>query len=299
MNTEKLHSSYITGTCIDETFGKYRMSCKVGTYCLFGFDQVSNQRHQHDCYELCVVIEGKGNFLYGNTVHKLQKGDVIMAEPGVGHEIQADAKENLLLVYIFIEIKDNHRTAAGKSYGEKCIDGFLKGHGQKTSQEHLLAYLEFIEAYNSPKRKIHFGTYEALKNLVLESLVSLSDNSGSPPVEIAKNILENSLDYIDANLHKKMLVKDIAANCCTTPRNLEYLFRKHIGKTVVGYMNEKKMALACHYLDMYFSITDTANFVGIGSSSQFSTLFKKYKAISPKQYQLAGIAGIKSMGRRL
>lgn len=299
MDTEKFHSSYVTGICIDETLGKYHLSCKVGTYCLFGFEQASNQRHHHDCYELCIILEGKGSFLYGSTVHKLKKGDIIIAEPGVGHEIQAGKQEDLLLLYIFVEINVNHRAAAGKSYGERVIDGFLKGHGQKASQEQLLAYLDFIEAYNTPKKKFHYGTYEALKNLVLESVAALSDSIGSSQVDIAKNILESALDYIDANLHKRTLVRDIAAFCCTSTRNLEHLFRKHIGKTVTDYVNEKKIALACHYLDMYFNVTDTANFVGVGNPSHFCTLFKKYRSISPKQYQLTRVPDVKGMGRRL
>lgn len=299
MDTKSLHSSYVTGFRIDEALGRYRLSCKVGTYCLFGYEQVSNQRHRHDCYELCIIMDGKGSFIYNDTEYRLQKGDIIIADPGVGHEIQANMQENLLLLYIFLEINGNRRTAAGKTYGEICVEGFLRGHRPKVSQEQLLAYLTFIEAYNSPKRKMDFGTYEALKNLVIECLGHLSENSGSHREETVKNIVEHSLDYIDANLHKRIPVSDVAADCCTTPRNLEYLFRKHLGKTVVGYINEKKIDLACHYLSMYFNITDAANMVGISNPSHFSALFKKYRFMSPRQYQNTCSLDRKGMGRRI
>ncbi|HEY5584303.1 MAG TPA: AraC family transcriptional regulator [Ruminiclostridium sp.] len=299
MDTNSLHSDYITGKCIDESFGKYRLSCKVGSYCVFGYDQVSNQRHHHSCYELCMVISGKGSFFYCETVYKIQEGDIIIAEPDVLHEIQANAQENLVLIYIFIEINYDRRATALKSFGDKCIEGFLEGHSHKTYQPHLLAYMNFIEEYNSPKKKWHFGTYEALKNLVLESLASLSIINKSLDVEVVKNIIENSLDYIDANLNKKILVKDVAANLCTTQRNLEYLFKKHLKKTVVGYINEKKMDLACHYLNMFFNISDTASMVGVNNASQFSTLFKKHKMVSPQVYQQTNLIDKKGMGRRI
>jgi AraC family transcriptional regulator, transcriptional activator of pobA len=299
MDIENLHSDYISGMRIDESFGKYRLSCKAGTYCVFGFEQISNQRHQHNCYEMCIIISGEGSYFYNNTVYRIQRGDIIIAEPEIQHEIQANIQESLLLLYIFIEIKCNSSAAKVKTFGDQCIEGFLNGHVQKTVQEQLLAYITFIEAYNSPRKKYHFGTYEALKNLILESLLSLSNKSKSQDTPVVKNIIENSMDYIDANLHKRILVKDIAANSCTTGRNLEYLFRKHLNKTVVGYINEKKIELACHYLNMYFNISDTASMVGINNLSQFSSLFRKYKTVSPKQYQQINLTDKMGMGRRI
>ena len=114
-----------------------------------------------------------------------------------------------------------------------------------------------------------------------------------------KNIIEYALDFIDANLQKKILVKEVAVNACTTTRNLEYLFKKNLNKTVVGYINEKKMELACHYLTMYFNISDTASMVGVNNASQFSVLFKKYKKITPKAYQQTHLIDKKGMGRRI
>ncbi|MHB1453806.1 MAG: helix-turn-helix domain-containing protein [Saccharofermentanales bacterium] len=301
-----LHSEYITGRRIDESFGRYRLSCKVGSYSVFGYDQISNQRHRHDCYELCLVISGKGSYLYNDAICPIQEGDLIIAEPDLHHEIQAGQRENtalptenLVLLYIFITISENARLARAESFGDRCIAGFLRGHNRKASQIHLLSYIRFIESYNSPNKKNPYGTSEALKNLILESLAALSANSNAPAEEIVKNIFENALDYIDANLHTKILVSEIAADSCTTVRNLEYLFHKNLGKTVVGYINEKKTDLACHYLSMYFNVTDTAEMVGIHNVSQFSTMFKKSRQISPQEYQKMILGDKKGMGRRI
>lgn len=299
MNIENLHSSYITGLRIDESFGKYRISCKVGSYCAFGFDQVSNQRHLHDCYEMCVILGGSGRFVYNGIDYSLQKGDIIVSDPGVNHEIITTPAEELFLLYLFIEIKNNNRVTIVKSFGDKCVESFLREHVQKIPQEHLLAYLYFIENYNSPKRKFHYGTYEAIRNLVLESLKALSNSAGENEPDSIKNIMEESLDYIDANLHKKILVREVAANCCTTRRNLEYLFSRQLKKTIIGYINEKKIELACHYLQMYFTVSDAANMVGISNPSQFSVLFKKYTSCSPRQYQKTHVTDGKGMGRRI
>lgn len=299
MNINALHSEYITGKRIDESFGEYRLSCKVGSYCVFGYDQISNQRHHHDCYELCVILSGTGIYFYGDEVYKIKEGDLLIAEPEVKHEIQASSKENLVLLYIFITIFNNSRPARIDTYGDHCIESFLRGHNVQIPQSRLLAYIGFIEEYNAPGKKIHYGTYEAIKNLILESLLSLSTNANPQKEEVVKNILENALDYIDTNLYTKIRVSEVASNSCTTQRNLEYLFKKQLKTTVVGYINEKKSDLACHYLSMYFNITDTAEMVGINNVSQFSAMFKKYKKISPQEYQKSIPGDKKGIGRRI
>jgi len=295
----KPHSNYVTGKRIDACFGKYRLVAKVGSYCEFGYDQVSNQRHHHDCYELCIVISGKGSYFYEGFQNRLQQGDIIIADPGVEHEIQASAKDNLTLLYIFISIDTNMRPTSTGSFGEACIDGFLRGHHKQVSKIHLLSYIQFLESYNSSNSANQFGTYEALKNLVLECLDSLSLTSNIPSEDSFGNVFEKALDYIDSNLHTRISASDVAAYSCTTLRNLEYIFKKQLQKTVVGYINEKKTELSCHYLSMGFSVSNAAEKVGILNPSQFSTMFKKMKKISPRQYRETFINGSKGMGRRL
>jgi AraC family transcriptional regulator, transcriptional activator of pobA len=294
-----LHSEYIRGQRIDESFGKYRLSCKVGSYCVFGYDQQSNQRHHHDCYELCIVVSGKGSYVIEDYVLSIAEGDLLIAEPETTHEIRANSLENLMLLYIFITITENPRPVVGDSYGDRCIAGFLHHHDRITSQKHLLSYLQFIESYNATGRKNTYGTLEALRNLVLESLAGLSSGTNTLPQDPIKNIIESALDYIDANLHTRIRIREVAQSSCTTPRNLEYLFRKNLGKTVVGYINEKKTDLACHYLSMFFSVTDTAEMVGIRNASQFCTMFKKYRGISPTQFQRSALQDRNGMGRRI
>ncbi len=299
INTGQLHSEYIKGIRIDESFGRYRLSCKVGTYCVFGYDQISNQIHNHDCYELCIILSGTGTYNYNETIYNIHEGDIIIAQPNIAHEILASQKENLVLLYIFITIEENERSAKTVSYEDICIGGFIDSHNIISSQRQLLAYIDFIEMYNSPQKKYHQGTQEAIKNLVIESLALLSKTAKAPKIEIVKNILENALDYIDQNLHNRIKVDDVAANSCTTVRNLEYLFKKQLEKTVVGYINEKKADLACHYLQMFFNVSDTAEMVGISNVSQFSRMFKKYKKMSPQAFQKTTTVGTRGMGRRI
>ncbi|MFT3850201.1 MAG: AraC family transcriptional regulator [Propionivibrio sp.] len=296
---KQLHADYVTGKRIDTCFGKFRLVSKIGSYCEFGYDQISNQRHHHDCYELCIVVSGKGSYFYDNSLNGIKEGDIIIADPGVRHEIQASAKDNLILLYIFISIDIIARPANTGSFGEACIEGFLRGHQRQVSRTHLLSYIQFLENYNASSNASQFGTYESLKNLVLECLDALSLTSNTPAQDSVGNVFEKALDYIDSNLHTRISASGVAAYSCTTLRNLEYIFRKQLQKTIIRYIKEKKAELACHYLSIGFSVSDAAEMVGIFNLSQFSTMFKTIKNVSPKEYRDMFVNDRQGMGRRL
>lgn len=286
---------------IEESFGKYSISCRVGAFCNFDINQISNQLHNHNCYELCIVTSGSGIFFYDEKKVKLQQGDVFIVDPYIVHEIQTNSHQTLQLIYFFIDIKINELSTP-KSPEDQMMHSFLSRHKVLvSSQMHLLSYFIFIDSYNSIKKSRGFGIYHSIKNLILESLDSLSNKTEnlSKSLIFSSSTLESALDYIDNNLNKKILVNEIANHCRSSERNLQYLFKKHLNKTIVEYVSERKINLASHYLMRQFSVQSTANLVGINDCAQFTKLFKKYKAISPKKYQLLHAPKENGFGRRL
>lgn len=299
MNVKEFHSSFVTGMKIRESFGRYELLCKAGDICAFGFEQISNQVHIHDCYELCVITSGSGKFIHNDEEFFIKEGDVIIADKGVPHEVQSVNMQDMRLLYIFIEISVNNSLVLTKTMEDNLIHGFMTKHYPVASSFHyILLYLDFIENYNMQKPGRHFGTYQALKNLVLESLAALSSNVPLLNTQVAsQNSLERALDYIDANLHKKISVMDIVTETHVSQRNLEYLFKKKLGSTIIGYVNERKVHRACHYLEMCFNISDTGRLVGVPDLIQFSRLFSKHKGMSPSKYQMMHGTGKNQVGR--
>ena len=299
MELSNPRSELIEGLRIEESFGRHRFACKVGGYIVFGQEQASNQVHRHGCHELCLIVEGCGRFVRDGESHLLRQGDLILADPGIVHEIQADPLERLLLLYLFIEITTDPRIPVSGSFGDRCLDGFLAGHREKATDVRLLSYLSFIEAYNTPRRSQRYGTREAVRNLVLESLQLLGDHPDGGMIEPSGSLLEKALDYVDANLHLALCVRDVAIHCSTTQRNLEYLFRRHLDTTVLGHVHVKKAALACHYLGRQFSVAETASMVGIPSPPQFSAMFSRIMHMPPSQYRREHREEGIGIGRRL
>lgn len=294
------NSIYINGMQIEENFGKYSISCKVGNLCNFDINQVSNQPHFHNCYELCIVASGEGNFIYKDKIYKITQGDIFIADPNVTHEVQVNKLQNLQVIFFFIEIA-NKENLTPKTSEDHIINSFSLNHKVVvSSQKHLLAYLMFIENYYLAKKTKGLGIHVALKSLILESLDSLSIKGDSLSMSklFLHSALELALDYIDRHLNEKIKISDIATHSCCSVRNLQHLFKKHLNTTIIDYINERKIILASHYLMRQYSVNDTSIQVGINDPSQFTRLFKRYKSITPKKYQQLNISKTRSFGRR-
>lgn len=294
------NSNFISGVQMEELLGMYTLSIKCGNLCNFDLNQISNQPHFHNCYELCLVTSGEGTLIYKDIIYKLSQGDIFIIDVNMVHEIQVSKLQNLQVIFLFLNFtsKDN---SVPKTSDDTMIYSFLRSH--KTiayGQKHMLAYLMFIENYYTAKTTSGFGIYQSLKSLVLESLEFLSENISNPYSSkiVLHSSLELALDYIDRHLSEKIMISDIAKHCCSSERNLQHLFKKHLNRSIIDYINEQKITLASHYLMRQFSVYDTSLQIGINNISQFTRLFKKYKFITPKKFQQLNCLKNKDFGRR-
>lgn len=68
---------------------------------------------------------------------------------------------------------------------------------------------------------------------------------------------------------------------------LKAAFKEKFGMTITEYIQRKRINVAEHLLiSSDLNIADVANSIGYKSHSRFSELFKKYKGVGPKEFQL-------------
>lgn len=100
------------------------------------------------------------------------------------------------------------------------------------------------------------------------------------------------LQYIDQNTDKKLTLADIAQQVRMNESYMCTVFKEQVGKSIISYINEKKMQLAVHLIentDIY--IKEVAKQVGITDPFYFNRLFKKYYGVTPSRYKEQIVAG--------
>ena len=100
-----------------------------------------------------------------------------------------------------------------------------------------------------------------------------------------RKILE-VMEYIDANLNRKLTLKEIADSIGMNESSLSRLFKNETGVNLNYYINEKKMKKAMELLRGESSmIKDVAAAVGMDDQLYFNKVFKKYYNVSPSEFK--------------
>lgn len=118
-----------------------------------------------------------------------------------------------------------------------------------------------------------------LGQLVMDAAVKARSGSfGSVAAAVQK--------YVDENYTYELTLTGLAEMFYVNETYLSGLFKQHAGVTFSDYVTRLRMNKAGELLrNSDLKLTDIAMLVGISSSSYFSTSFKKFYGMSPKEYR--------------
>ncbi len=95
----------------------------------------------------------------------------------------------------------------------------------------------------------------------------------------------DTLNYIDCHLVEPISLKMLSEHVNVNASYLSNRFKKEVGRSVIDYVNWKKVEGSLIYLAATnMSMAEVAERVGIGDENYYSRLFKKYQGMTPRQY---------------
>lgn len=111
-----------------------------------------------------------------------------------------------------------------------------------------------------------------------------------PPVESntenQKQIYNDIIDYIKANISKNIKISEIAAVFGYNEKYISHRFAEICGIPLKQYILKTKMERANYMLtDTNKSITEIARELGFPDSHNFSRTYKKITGLSPSEYR--------------
>lgn len=106
-------------------------------------------------------------------------------------------------------------------------------------------------------------------------------------VQDEKNMIKDSLLYMQDHLNEKLTVDDLAEKNGLSASHFSCLFKKSTGMSPLNYFIHLKIQKACVLLyRSEIRIKDIANAIGYEDQFHFSRLFKKNMHVSPNQYRV-------------
>lgn len=109
----------------------------------------------------------------------------------------------------------------------------------------------------------------------------------SRPVEDSPNtaLVADAKKYINANLHQKINVQQLAKAFYVTPKHLGQIFRRETGEGIIQYTKRKKAEKALILIKTkQYTITQISQMLGFDNIHYFSTVFKEYYGFPPTYF---------------
>lgn len=128
-----------------------------------------------------------------------------------------------------------------------------------------------------------FKDVESLKKGISFIKNAIASAASSEP---SKDVIQQAVDYILANLSQDLSVKDVANHVNFNPEYFSRLFKKETGENVKNYILRVKVDAAKDLLgNPNIPISMVATELGYSNFSHFTQMFRKHESITPSEYR--------------
>lgn len=247
--------------------------------------------HSHGYYEIFYLLSGKCRFLLKDTVHYLEKGDLVFIIPGELHHAvySRDGGCEILMIYFKKEHIDWNmfpdRNTSDPSQDK--LQSFM-GSIPALYQEDFIGLLTRmltegaeIDEYSTGFMRCYL--HEALLMLMRYSVMNEEEpqllNSRDADILLATK-------YIYKNYRKPLSLEEVSAQAALSPTYFSKKFKQVTGMGFKEYLNFVRLKHAqTALLTTGNTITDIALENGFNDSNYFKDLFKKVYGKSPREFR--------------
>lgn len=255
---------------------------------------IPSHSHGNGSYEIHYIPQGYGRALINGSYHEIGPGTLYVTGPHVEHAQSPHMEDPMCEYCIYLKMEKKRRGQKAASAQETGEEGLLSAFlgtpfwfGQDTQGTGAL-----IEELFSELAGARTGCELMLEAMLKQLLVKLvrnyeKDGCVKPSVLLPRSdktsvIIEDYFLY----QYRSLSLEELSSKLGLGTRQTERLLLKHYGKTFLQKKAEARMSAAAILLtDTGKSITAIAEELGYSSIEHFSSAFKHYYHISPRQYR--------------
>ncbi len=242
------------------------------------------EMHDHTYYEIFFLEKGEREYFVGDRFYKIKGSQIVLIPPCVLHRTVGGLAHRTLLHIDEGYLSRYFSPAIVESLS--CLDGVSVLHPAGEDAARLSALFQsLLVCYD---RQITQGGQEALlAGYTFEILFLLSDKERiGEQEEHAPRRMEEIVRYIHENYASIRSIGQLADEFFISKYHLCHLFTKHLGLSIVSYINMIRVRAACRALDDgERNITALALSCGFNSSAYFCKVFKEQMRQTPLEYQ--------------
>ncbi len=240
--------------------------------------------HWHERMEIWGIRQGELTFTCDGDIFDLQPGDVLIVNPGQVHSCRVNVAPVEFQCIIFdMNILFTNRPGEIDQTLRNIAGGALRFQHIVRKNPNTLPLVERIVNSNP---EIPFSNMEVI-GLLYQLLALLSRNyvlAEEHPVPRLLQEINQLLEFIHKNYHKKITLEELASHACRSPSYLCRWFKEAVGESPMAYLTTVRINKAYELLSAgHCSVADAADAVGFGDLNTFTRQFRKRVGIPPSK----------------
>ena len=254
---------------------------KLDTKCLYAgkLERIkawNEKLHSHPFCEILFILSGSGSIIVNENEFEVEKGDIIVYNPGVSHAESTKGENGIEIAFFGI---------TNFKIGNLPFDYILeKGtspviHTGEYAQEYEFYFMSLVKEVDSdkPYNEI-FSKYIA--RLILIGILRLSNISEAKFVTNA--IFTRIYNHLNKHFTEIESMDEICNDLKISKYYLSHVFKQYMGKPPMNYVASKRIAYAKKLLqETDLNATEIGEMCGYKDHVLFFKAFKKHEGITP------------------
>ena len=246
--------------------------------------------HSHNYYEMVYVLSNSGTqYLVGTKRYLLQRGDIILVPPGIGHKplfpAQLAEPYRRIVIWFSTDFIDGIKTILPFDSIPKEERVFLlRTAGTPWDSMGRLFHLGLKEAQEK-KEGWQIALYGNTMQLLTHFWRAMREPENSPPKTEKPELLDDVVSYIETHLHKKISLADTATRFFVSESTIGQTFQKKMHVSFYHYVTQRRLIAAKSMILEEGNLDILCEKVGFTDYSAFYRAFKKEFGISPREYR--------------
>ncbi|QUH29935.1 helix-turn-helix domain-containing protein [Vallitalea guaymasensis] len=244
--------------------------------------------HNHNVNEIFLCISDNINYYVDGKTYEMNKYDIIITNNKEFHRPVLRIKDTYERKIIqfrkeylsFFDIPENNPI---EIYESRMSGNNNVIKSSDTLENNLIYYFMEIDKYcDKPSGDIMTRTL-LLQLIIKLNTIIFESKKDKNTIKSDPKILA-TLEYINDHLDTVINLDLLSNKFFINKYYLCHLFKKHMGITIIDYINLKRIERAKHLLLEGVPVTDACYLVGFNDYSNFYKKFKKIVGLSPKKY---------------
>lgn len=279
------------GIDLSSVYQEMEMSSRfVNTHMDISYGNIPVNLHSHSFYEIIYILTNSGiQYLVGTKRYSLQRGDIVIVPPGIGHkplfpaQLAEPYKRIVLWVSMdFIDIMLQLLPSCTLKFSEKMF--LLRTLG--TPYEY---FGELFHRGLNEAEKQHECWQIALYGNTFQILAACIRAFANPEYHTLSSekpeLLDDVVAYIESHLSEKLTLSDTAQRFFVSESTIGQTFQKKMHISFYRFVTQRRLIAAKSMILKEQNLDILSTRVGFSDYSTFYRAFKKEFGISPREYR--------------